>query len=111
MEHSFTGTISSLKPAPQTGESVMPGALYTLIAAMGASVMVRNRNILLRATFPVAVGIGAGWYIIPHTMGNVADLLWEYEKRVPVVADAHLRAKDRAIKFYETGVAHSKMSE
>jgi organizing structure protein 2 len=110
LEHSFTRTIASLAPPPQTGEKVMPGALYSLIAAMGSSIVVRNRNILLRASVPLAVGIGAGWYVIPRTMANVADLLWEYEKRVPAVADAHLRAKARAIRFYETGVAHSKMS-
>jgi len=81
-----------------------------LVAAMGSSILVRNRNILLRATVPLAVGIAAGWYVIPITMRNVGDLMWTYEEKFPVVADTHLRIRDRVSKFVETGVAHSKMS-
>jgi len=87
----------------------MPGLLYVLVSAMGSSILVRNRNILLRASVPVAVGIGAGWYFIPITMRNVGDLVWKYEEKFPVVADTHLRVKERVTRFVETGVAHSKM--
>jgi MICOS complex subunit MIC26 len=87
----------------------MPGSLYVLVTAMGSSILVRNRNILLRATFPLAVGVAAGWYIIPITMRNVGDLAWTYEKKFPVVADTHLRVRERVTKFVETGIAHSKM--
>lgn len=59
---------------------------------------------------PLTVGIGAGWYFIPVTMGNVSELVWKYEKRFPVVADTHLRVKERVGTFVETGIAHSKMS-
>ena len=51
--------------------------------------MSRNRGIFLRTTFPLAVGIAAGWYLIPVTMRNTSDLIWQYEKRVPAVADTH----------------------
>jgi MICOS complex subunit MIC26 len=37
----------------------------------------------------LAVGIGAGWYLIPVTMRNTSDLIWEYEKKVPVVSETH----------------------
>lgn len=43
-------------------------------------------------------------------MGNIADLAWSYEKKFPVVADTHLRIKERVSSFIETGIAHSKMS-
>lgn len=63
------------------------------MATLAGSIVSRNRNILLRATFPLGVGIAAGWALIPVTMRNVGDLLWEYEKRVPVVADTHLQIR------------------
>lgn len=87
----------------------MPGSLYVLIAAMGSSIFVRNRNILLRMTVPVAVGIGMGWAVIPITMKNVGDLMWRYEERFPVVADTHRRTQDSVTHFVQTGIAHSKM--
>jgi organizing structure protein 2 len=34
LEESFTSTVASLAPAPQTGEKLMPGTLYVLVAAM-----------------------------------------------------------------------------
>jgi len=43
-------------------------------------------------------------------MRNVGDLVWRYEERFPVVADTHLRVKERVGMFVETGIAHSKMS-
>lgn len=87
----------------------MPGSLYVLIAAMGSSIFVRNRNILIRASVPVAVGVGMGWAVIPLTMRNVSDLVWAYEQRWPVVADSHRRTQDAIVNFVQTGVAHSRM--
>jgi len=109
MEQSFTSTIASLAPPKSSTERVMPGGLYVLVAAMGSSILVRNRNILLRATFPLAVGVAAGWYVLPVTMRNVSDLAWTYEQKFPVVADTHLRVRERVTRFVETGIAHSKM--
>ena len=60
---------------------------------MAGSIVSRNRNILLRASVPVAVGIGTGWIVLPYTMRNVGDLVWRYEEKVPVVAMNHMRAK------------------
>lgn len=71
----------------------MPGAIYVLVAAMGGSVISRNRNILLRASAPVAAGIGAAWYVLPHTTRNVADLLWTYEEKAPVISINHMRIR------------------
>ncbi|KAF4304943.1 Apolipoprotein O [Botryosphaeria dothidea] len=41
---------------------------------------------------------------------NVGDLIWTYEERYPVIAENHLRAKERVTRFVQTGIAHSKMS-
>ena len=110
LEKSFTSTVASLAPPKQSGEQLMPGLIYVLVSAMGSSILVRNRNILLRASFPVAVGIGAGYYFIPVTMGNVGDLVWKYESKYPALADTHIRVKERVTRFVETGIAHTKMS-
>lgn len=109
LEHSFTSTIRSLAPPKESGERVFPGALYVLVASMAGSIITRNRNILLRASVPAAVGIGAAYAVLPLTMQNVGDLVWKYESRYPVLADAHLRTKERVARFWETGMAHSQM--
>lgn len=89
-ETNFTNTVASLAPAPETGEQLLPGAIYVLVATMAGSIVARNRGILLRATFPLAVGITAGWMLIPVTMRNTADLIWEYEKKVPAISETHM---------------------
>ena len=92
-ERTFTQTIASLAPPPETHEHVMPGALYILVAAMTGSIVSRNRNILLRATVPFAVGLGAAWIVLPVTMRNVGDLVWTYEEKVPVISVNHMRIR------------------
>ena len=92
-ERTFTQTIASLAPAPETHEHIMPGALYVLVAAMTGSIVSRNRNILLRATVPFAVGLGAAWVLLPVTMRNVGDLVWTYEEKVPLVSINHMRIR------------------
>ncbi|KAK7719873.1 hypothetical protein SLS64_002054 [Diaporthe eres] len=94
LEKSFTDTIASLAPPPESGEKLMPGLVYVLVAAMAGSIVTRRSNILLRATVPVAFGVGMGWTAIPHTMRNTSDLAWKYEQRYPVVAQGHLQIKD-----------------
>ena len=92
-ERTFTETIASLAPAPETHEQVMPGALYILVAAMTGSIISRNRNILLRATMPFAVGLGVAWIVLPVTMRNVGNLVWTYEEKVPVISINHMRIR------------------
>ena len=105
LEQSFTQTIASLAPSQESGEKLMPGSIYVLVSAMAGSIITRNRNILLRATVPVALGIGASWTVLPVTSRNVADLVWEYEKRVPVIAESHIRLRDSI----EQGVSFAKV--
>ncbi|KAL1800324.1 hypothetical protein ACET3X_000666 [Alternaria dauci] len=108
LEHSFTSTIRSLAPPRESGEKVLPGALYVLVSSMAGSIITRNRNILLRTSVPVAVGITAANLVLPITTKNVGDLIWTYEERYPVLADTHLRMKSRISQFIETGKAHAQ---
>lgn len=109
LESDFTSTVASLAPPRESGERVLPGSVYVLVAAMAGSIITRNRNILLRATVPVAAGIGCSYYVLPITTRNVGDLVWKYEERYPVIRDNHLAAKERITRFFETGKAHSQM--
>ena len=76
----------------------MPGALYVLVASMAGSIISRNRNILLRATTPAAVGISAAYLVLPYTMRNVGDLVWSFEQKSEVIAVNHLRVRGAAIE-------------
>jgi len=110
LENSFTSTVASLAPSPQSGEKLMPGTLYVLVAAMTGSIVSRNRNIVLRATVPLAVGIGAGWVVLPVTMRNVSDLLWKYEQRFPAIADGHIRTREGVEKAWRMARIHTQQA-
>ncbi|KAL2859010.1 apolipo protein O-domain-containing protein [Aspergillus pseudodeflectus] len=110
VENAFTNTIASLAPSPESGEKLLPGGIYVVVAAMAGSIVARNRGRFLRGTTPLAFGTIAAWSLLPVTMRNVSDLIWEYEKRVPVVADNHLRLREQAEYIWTTGVAHSGMA-
>ncbi|KAF2144439.1 uncharacterized protein K452DRAFT_266264 [Aplosporella prunicola CBS 121167] len=110
LENSFTNTIASLAPPKESGEKVMPGALYVVVAAMAGSIVTRNRNILLRATVPAITGVVAAHAVLPITTRNVGNLVWSYEERFPVVAHNHILVKERVSRFVETGKAHSQMT-
>ena len=59
---------------------------------------------------PVAMGIGVGWIVLPVTMRNVADLMWVYEKRIPAMAEGHMKARERIERAWTTAKAHSRMT-
>lgn len=111
LEKSFTETVAGLAPPPESGEKLMPGLVYALVASMAGSIVTRNRNILLRASVPVALGLGAGWVVLPLTMANVSGLLWEYERRVPALADAHAKTRDGIERGWDFAKAHSDGSK
>lgn len=110
LEHSFTSTIRSLAPPRESGEKVFPGVLYVLVASMAGSIVSRNRNILLRASAPVAVGLTTAYAVLPLTMRNVGNLVWTYEERFPALAQSHIQARERVTRFFETGKAHTAMT-
>jgi MICOS complex subunit MIC26 len=108
-EHTFTSTIASLAPPKESNEKLLPGTVYVLVAAMAGSIVSRNRTILVRFVTPIITGVTAAHYVIPRTTQNVGNLVWEFEKKYPVIADNHLRAQERVKRFVETGKAHSQM--
>lgn len=102
-------TLASLAPPPASGERLMPGAVYVLVSSMAGSIFVRNRNVLLRAAGPVGFGVAAAWALLPVTSGNVANLLWEYERRFPAVADAHLATREGIEKGVSFARVHARL--
>lgn len=110
MESSFTETIASLAPAPETGERLGPGTLYTVVAGMSGSIVVRNRNVLLRAMTPPSLGLIAAWYVLPYTMRNVANLTWSYEEKVPIVAENHLKIRAALEEGWRQSVIHGNLA-
>ncbi|RMZ82326.1 hypothetical protein DV738_g1741, partial [Chaetothyriales sp. CBS 135597] len=92
-ETKIANTIAGLAPRPETGEKLLPGAIYVLVASLTGSIISRNRGIFLRTATPLGVGIAAGWALLPVTMTNVGDLIWEWEKKVPAISEAHLKAR------------------
>lgn len=109
LEQSFTSTIASLAPAPQTGEKLMPGSIYVLVAAMAGSIVSRRKNVVLRGLVPAAVGLGAAWVLLPVTMTNVSNLLWYYEKKFPVIADTHIRTRESVQQAWNAARVHSEL--
>lgn len=109
LEQSFTNTVASLAPPRHSGERLMPGAIYCLVAAMAGSIVARNRNIVVRASLPLALGIAAGWVVVPLTMRNVSDLAWRYEQRFPALADTHLRLRDGVERSIGFARVHSRL--
>ena len=110
LEQSFTNTVASLAPPRESSERLMPGAIYVLVAAMAGSIVTRNRNILLRATVPLALGIGAGWTVLPVTMRNVSELAWKYEQRFPAVAESHIKLREGIQKGVSFAKVHKEVS-
>ncbi|KAG5950725.1 hypothetical protein E4U53_004503 [Claviceps sorghi] len=109
LEQSFTNTIAGLAPARESGEKLMPGTIYVLVAAMAGSIITRRSNILLRSTVPLAFGVGAGWAVLPVTMRNIADLAWTYEQRFPVVAETHIGIRENIKRSMSFARAHGEV--
>ncbi|KAL6908434.1 apolipo protein O domain-containing protein [Trichoderma evansii] len=109
LEQSFTRTIASLAPPRESGEKLMPGAIYVLVAAMAGSILTRNRSVVLRATMPFALGVGAGWTVLPITMRNVSDLAWKYEQKFPAVAESHIKLREGIQKTISFAKVHREV--
>jgi MICOS complex subunit MIC26 len=110
VESNFVSTVASLAPPRQSGEKLIPGSLYVLVAAMAGSIVARNRNVVLRATLPLALGVSAGWVVLPVTMRNISDLLWKYEERFPAIADGHIRTRDGIEKAWRMARVHTQQA-
>jgi organizing structure protein 2 len=108
-ERTVADTVASLAPSRASGETLLPGAVYALVAAMGASIAVRGRGVVVRGAAPVVAGVVVAKALLPETCGNVERLVWRAEQKVPGLAEAHERAQERAERFVRTGLEHSRM--
>ncbi|EEH38190.1 hypothetical protein PAAG_01111 [Paracoccidioides lutzii Pb01] len=106
-ETRIANAIASLAPSRESGERLLPGSIYVLVASMAGSIVSRNRGIFLRTTTPLAVGIVAAWTLLPVTMQNVSNLVFEYEKKIPGVAEKHVQLRNAAEDSWRRAVAHS----
>ncbi|KAI5797933.1 apolipo protein O-domain-containing protein [Peziza echinospora] len=97
LENTLTSTISGLLPPPTSSEQPLPGLIYTTIVTLTSTILVRRRAIPIRVLTPMVTAVAAGWYIIPETMGNVAELVWGWEKKVPQVAETHLLVRSKIL--------------
>ena len=111
LERTFTSTVASLAPPRESGERLLPGLCYVLVASMAGSIVARNRGFLLRASAPLALGLGVGYLALPVTMRNVGDLLWrfEVERLPPAVAEAHLAAREGVQRSYSFAAVHARL--
>ncbi len=57
---------------------------------------------------PLAVGIGAGWIVLPITMHNISELVWKYEEKFPAIADGHLRTRESIRRAWEMARVHTQ---
>ncbi|KAK9475564.1 apolipo protein O-domain-containing protein [Dipodascopsis tothii] len=90
IETKVTSTIASIHP---TTEEILPGAIYVLVSALSGTIVFRKHNVLLRSfVAPVIFGGVAFRFLLPETFNNVAQLAWSYEKMVPEIANAHIKA-------------------
>jgi len=76
---------------------------------MAGGVISRNRILPIRFLTPVITGIAASWYFLPETTGNVSELAWKWEQKVPQVAETHVKIRDGVVEGwrYTAGTYHT----
>ena len=64
LERAFTTTVASLAPPRESGERLLPGLCYVLVASMAGSIVARNRRLwVVRAAAPLALGLAAASFL------------------------------------------------
>lgn len=110
VERSVTSTIGEIK---SDTEDILPGGIYVLVSTLSGSILVRNRNFLVRGLAPVVFGVAAFRYFLPQTYDNTGKLIWGFEQKAPAVAEAHINAQkqvDGLVQDVNTAVHDSKSS-
>lgn len=88
VEDSVSSTVVGLK---SSHEDMLPATIYILVGTLTGSILARRRNILLRIASPVVLGLASFAYFLPETFNNTRAFAWKYEKKLPAVADAHIK--------------------
>lgn len=86
MESEVTNTVNS---TIDKDEEIFPNILYVGVAALGGTILARNRNIVLRFLTSTTLAVGASYYLLPKTTQNVAAHLERLEKRYPQLIELH----------------------
>ncbi|KAI5818422.1 apolipo protein O-domain-containing protein [Pyronema omphalodes] len=107
-EHSVTRTVAGLAPPKESPEKVLPGAIYVAVATMAGAIVTRRSAMPVRAITPLLVGVGSAWYFIPQTARNVGDLMWEWERKVPGVAETHASVRSGIENAWKASVETSE---
>ena len=93
-ERQITGTVAALH---SKHEDLFPNVIYIVIAGLSGNIVARNRGIVARAVYPVALGTAAFAYLLPKTFENTREFLWRAEQRVlPQVAQQQAAVLDHA---------------
>ncbi|KAJ8146525.1 hypothetical protein OXX80_002238 [Metschnikowia pulcherrima] len=96
-ERKVTGTVAALH---NKREDLFPNSIYIIIAGLSGNILARNRNIVARAVYPVALGVAAFSYFLPQTFRNTRDFVWAAEQRaLPEVAKQQVAAFEQANGF------------
>ncbi|KAJ1920940.1 hypothetical protein H4219_000993 [Mycoemilia scoparia] len=66
----------TVKETVPKNESLMPGAVYVLLAGLAGPIFTRKRNILVRWTSPILFGSLAAAYFLPGTTNTAVTRVW-----------------------------------
>ncbi|OUM51002.1 hypothetical protein BVG19_g83 [[Candida] boidinii] len=88
-ERKITDTLSSLH---DKREKLFPDSLYVVAGTLAGSIFARRRNILVRATLPIAFGLVSFKYFLPSTFENTFGFIWSLEqKNAPALAETQIQ--------------------
>ena len=84
-------------------ESITPGALYVGVATLTASVLARNRSILLRFSLPPVLFFISMNQFLPKTTHNLSSYFSSLERaHAPAIADAHEQLNQKVVSASAT---------
>lgn len=83
-ERLVADTVSGLH---SRSEDLWPNSVYIVVAALSGNIIARQRGLVSKMFFPVALGVASFRYFLPQTFCNTAGLFWLLEQRsLPQVA-------------------------
>lgn len=83
--------VSDVRSTIDPHEELMPSLLYVSVAALGGTILARNRNIFIRFVTSSALAIGASYYWLPKTTQNIATRLEKFEQKFPQLVEMHAK--------------------
>lgn len=97
-ERQVTQTVSELH---NKSEDLLPNSLYIVIATLSGNIMARQRGLVSKAIFPLALGLASFKYFLPQTFSNTTGFIWNLEERfVPQLAKSQEESVKKAGELY-----------